>query len=462
MNRARVRFGTVVGACLLAISCGDVVSQPIGAASGADAGVSDAPVHADGGADAPDAAGDGSALCALSGPIAVPGTSLCLGDLGNVFRFAACACDSLEVSGILQVDSATVAGDAGPTSGDVASIAANGIVATNAESTVLGSVWAGGAGIQNAPAVTLRHFGYVAHDVQSGGPIEIGGTYSVGGDVWANGNVTIDADAGLSVQGTVHIPAGDTATGVQGTIVNGPVQVGAPCNCAQPLNIGAIVAAFASHNDDAAAGLTASSTLGGTVTLTCGRYYVAAIAGATVTLQVKGRVAILVDGDVNVTQAFTVQLAPGAELDLVVKGDFSVMGSLAIGDADQPARTRLYIGGTTLSLSANAQPLAADVYAPNATLELSSKLEMWGALFAQSIQLSGAFTLHYDPSALSVPPSGSCPSAGQSCTSCDQCPASAPACKQGTCSPCVTDADCCAPLLCSLPSGQCVLAPPTQ
>lgn len=457
MNRASVVLAGTALAYAFVSACGDVVSQPIGAAPGADAGVSDAPVHADGGADASDAAGDAPDFCALTGPIAVPGTSLCLGDLGNVFRFAACACDSLEVSGILQVDRAPVAGDAGATSGDVASIAANGFVATNAESTILGSVWAGGSGTQGAPAVTLRHFGYVAHDVQSGGPIEIGGTYSVGGDVWANGNVMIDADAGLSVQGTVHVPTGDTATGVQGTVVNGPVQVGAPCNCAQPLNIGAIVDAFKGHDDDAAAGLTESSTLAGPVTLPCGRYYVAAIAGANVTLQVNGRVALLVEGDVNVTQALTVQLAPGAELDLVVKGDFSVMGSLAIGDADQPARTRLYLGGTTLSLSATAKPLAADVYAPNATLELSSDLEMWGALFAKSILLSGAFTLHYDPSALSVPPSGSCPSAGGSCTTCDQCPASAPACKQGTCSPCVTDADCCAPLVCA-PGGSCVLA----
>jgi hypothetical protein len=462
MNLPRAVASVAVAASFLAVACGDVVSQPIGAAPVTDAAapdVADAPTPADARADAPtDAPADAPAFCSGTGPIAVPGTSFCLGDLTSVFRFAACACDSLAVSGTLTVDIAPSAGDAGAAKGDVASIAANGAVSTNAQTNVLGSIWAGGAGAQGAPAVTLRDFGLVAQDVQSGAGIEIGGSYIVGGNLWANGDVTLDTGASLTVQGTVHIPSGDTATGVQGTVVNGPVQVGAPCDCSNPTDIGAVVDAFANYNDDASRGFSASTTLDGNVTLPCGRYYVAAVAGTDVALQITGRVALLVDGDVNVTHSLTVTLTPGAELDLAVKGGFSVMGSLAIGDTAHAAHTRLYVGGTTFSLSATVMPLAAAVYAPKATLQLASDLQMVGALFAQSMQFSGAFDLSYDPSVLDVTGSSGCEPSGKSCNTCNDCPAATPACKSGTCAPCVTTADCCAPLECDIGSGQCVLA----
>jgi hypothetical protein len=457
MSRARACFAAAVAAVASAIGCGDVVSQPIGAASVADAGGGDAPIHGDAGADAADARSDAPAFCSGQGPVPLPGTSVCLGDLANVFRFAACACDALAVSGKLWTDSFDGPPDGGIANGDLASIAANGAVSTNSVTSVAGSVWSGGATAQPGPAVTLRGSGTVMHDVRAGGPVEVGGTYLVQGDVWSNGNVTLDTGASLSVVGTVHLPAGDTATGVQGTVVNGPVQVAPPCDCSSPIDVGSVVAAFATNNDDAAIGLTPGATLAGTVALPCGRYYVASIAGTDATLQVNGRVALFVAGDVNVTQSLAVQLAPSAELDLFVAGNFSVIGSLAVGDANAAARTRLYVGGTTLTLSATATPLAADVYAPNAVLQLAADLEMWGALFAKTMQFSGAFTLHYDTSVLQLAQSGGCAPGGKSCTTCNDCSGATPACKSGTCAPCATTADCCAPLVCAS-DGRCVLA----
>ncbi|HEX8794075.1 MAG TPA: hypothetical protein VF765_24200 [Polyangiaceae bacterium] len=456
MNLARVVLACALAGWACVVACGDVVSQPIGAGAAGDAGGGDVLVHSEGAVDVVDAAGDASAFCSGQGPITLPGMNMCLGDLANVFRFAACACDALDVSGTLYTDSFDGPPDGGASSFELASIAANGEVSTNSKTNVGGSVWSGGADAPSRAGVTLRGNGTILHDVRSGGPVEVGGTYLVQGDVWSNGNVTLDTGASLAVVGTVHVPAGDSATGVQGSVVNGPVQVTPPCDCSSPIDVGAVVALFASDNDDSVAHLSPSSTLDGTVSLPCGRYYVASIAGAIVTLEVKGRVALFVSGGVNVTQSLTVKLAPSAELDLFVAGDFSVMGSLAIGDANAAARTRLYVGGTTLSLSATASPLTADVYAPNATIQLAADLEMWGALFAKSMQFSGAFTLHYDTSVLQLPASGGCEPPGKSCNSCNDCPAAAPACKSGTCSPCATTADCCAPLECE--SGQCVLA----
>ncbi len=237
----------------------------------------------------------------------------------------------------------------------------------------------------------------------------------------------------------------------------GPVSIAPPCDCTSPIDVGAIVAAFASDNDDATVGLSPTTTLGGTVSLPCGRYAVATIQGASVTLQINGRVALLVTGDLAVTRSLQIQLAAAAELDLFVRGNVSIGGSLAIGEAGHAARTRLYVGGSTVALSATAAPLAANVYAPNAVLQLASNLEMWGALFAKSMQFSGDLTLHYDTSVLQVSQSSGCDVAGGSCTSCGDCGGAAPACTAGTCVPCTTSADCCAPLACAA-DGRCVLA----
>jgi hypothetical protein len=390
------------------------------------------------------------------GPISLPGTSSCLGNLADVFRFAVCACTSLDVSGTLSTDSSDSSADAGGNAGaGVASVACNGEISINATTSIGGSLWAGAPSTAGAPAVTLRGSGTIARDVRSGAGVEVGGKYLVEGDVWANGNVVVDTGASLAVVGTVHVPPGDTASGVQGSVVNGPVAVGPPCDCAHPIDVAAVVAAFAGDNDDASIGLAPDAMLVGTVSLPCGRYYVGGVQGSSVTLLVNGRVALMVNGDIDVTQALKIALAPGAELDLFVKGNFSVMGSLEVGDSGAPARTRLYVGGTIFALSATAAPLAANVYAPNATLQLASGLEMSGAFFAQAMQLSGDFTVHYDTSVLQVAQGSGCATGGGACTTCDDCGGATPACKAGTCAPCATNDDCCAPLVCD--AGRCVL-----
>ena len=96
--------------------------------------------------------------------------NLCAGDLANLFRFAACACTSFDVSGVLTTDSFDSTVDAGAT--QVASVAANQALSANSTTTIGGSVWAGGAGLaQGAPrcCCPARPQGVVAHDIQSGG-----------------------------------------------------------------------------------------------------------------------------------------------------------------------------------------------------------------------------------------------------------------------------------------------------
>ncbi len=452
-------------ACALA-GCGDELAQAIGGGAGdaGDAGAAgeaspprDATTDSDASPDAP--AGDGG-FCSGHGPVALPGTGLCTGDLAGIFRFAACACTSLEVSGVLATDSFDSTSDAGAAA--TASIGSNGSVQANSTTTLGGSVWAAGQGLApGASAVTLQGTspGVVARDLQSGGPVTIGGPYRVGGSVWADGNVTLASGGSLTVGGIVYLPAGDTAAGVaaDGGIVTAAVSVAPPCDCTPHFDIGTIVAGFASGNDDGPLPVTMLDNPTKTVALPCGRYYVDGIHGGPVTLDVSGRVVLAVGGDVSVTGDLTITLEPGAELDLFVAHDVTLTGSnVVIGDTASPARARVYVNGN-FTMSASAM-VSANLYAPHAILALSSDFTMRGALFAQELQLSGAFTIHYDTSVLQVPGTSGCQPTGGSCSSCNDCSGATPACRGGTCKPCVTDADCCAPLRCARGTGLCVLA----
>lgn len=442
---------------LEATGCGDVVVQPIGFAPGQPI----ARPLVDGGAVRLDAGAP--SFCAGQGPIPLPGRSACIGDLADVFRFAACACKSLDVSGSLSTDSFDSTSDAGPASGDFASIGSNGEISTSSMLSIAGSLWTGGPGPDGGPAVTLSGGvsagGTIANDVHSAADMQVGGKYLVGGDLWANGNVVVEPGGSLAVLGTVYVPAGDSTSDVQATVVNAPVPVTVPCSCSTPIDVGGVVAAFANGSDDSSVGLATDAPLTGTVSLPCGLYYVPAIAGDAVNIQVTGRVALFVAGDIAVTQDLRIELAAGAEVDLFVAGNVSIMGGFEIGDADSPARARIYVGGTTLALAANASPLAANIYAPNAVLELASHFEMWGSILAGRLQLSGDFALHYDTSVLQVAEASGCAPAAGACQSCGDCGGATPACKAGTCAPCATTADCCAPLGCDA-SGRCVLAIP--
>jgi hypothetical protein len=367
------------------------------------------------------------------------------------------ACASLDASGKLTTDAFDSTADGGPASSNAASVAANGAVSANAHTSVGGSVWAGGVGVATGnPAVTLKGDGTVAHDVQAGGDVAVGGIYQVGGDLFAAGNVTIQSGS-LSVVGAVHLPNGDSATGVTagGGVVHGPVQVSPPCDCSNPIDVPTLVAARKTSNDDASIGLAVSALdqPAGPVTLPCGQYYVDGIQGGTVTLDVQGRVALFVGGDLSTTQALSVTLAPGAELDLFLAGSVSIQGTASLGDVAAPARVRLYVGGASFTLSANAT-IGANLYAPNAVLQLSSSFQMWGSILAQGLQFSGDFAIHYDTSVLQVP---GCTPPGSPCKTCDDCSGATPSCKAGTCSPCASNADCCAPLECNQGTGRCQL-----
>lgn len=454
----------IAWALLWFAGCGDVVARPIGEIAGAADATSgsDAPAFSDG-----SPPNDATAICQGSGPIPLPsdGGQRCTGDLARLFRFALCACQTLDASGTLSTDSFDSSNDAGPGDVDIsASIGANGEVSTNATTTgsgsppavvVGGSVYAGGQNLHRRAAVTLGGSGTVLGDVQAAGDVEVSGSYQVAQNVDTTGNVVLEPGASLSVLGQVTLPSGDSAAGVSavGGVHDATVSVAPPCDCANPIDVASIVAAHEQDNDDAAIGLSTGALVqpSAPVELPCGQYYATGIQGGAVTIQIAGRVALFVDGDISVDDGLVIALAQGAQLDLFVSGNVNLMGTTTFGAPNAPARVRMYVGGSSLQLAASAR-IGVNAYAPNAIVALASAFEMWGALFAQAFQFSGDFQIHYDTSVLMA---DGCAPSGGSCATCDDCAGSTPACKGGQCVPCVTTADCCAPLQCS--AGSCVL-----
>ena len=386
-------------------------------------------------------------FCLGSGPIIpIPGANTkCSGDIGaTTFLFAVCACRDVSVSGNLFTDSlpATDGGSAG----NGGSIGANGAVDTNSMLRVNGSVWARASA--GSPALHTKQASTIFGDVHAGADVVADQPLTIADNLYVNGNVTGSVSCSVG-----DVPSGFTAPGLSasGGTINAPVSFVPPCDCLHILDVGAIVTAFSGANSDPAAGLTPASFASfpaAPVTLPCGQYYFEGLGGGPVDLTIGGRAAVFVKGDFDARSGLKLALAPGAELDLFISGNL-LLGNATLGSSTSPARVRMYVGGTNFTLAGSAT-IGANIYAPNANVALASDFDMAGSLFVGSLQLSGAFTIHYDETILSTT---GCAQTGGSCGTCHDCSGATPACIAGTCAPCVTDSDCCAPLRCS--QGRC-------
>jgi hypothetical protein len=342
--------------------------------------------------------GDRAAFCAGSGPpVLADGT--CTGQLAAAnFRQAVCACGLLSLSSDLATDGfdsrvapwapggggADVAGNAGVDFG--------GALDVGGAFTVAGGVQAG----------TALH---VLSDLQvSGGLGRPSSAVTVGGAAGIGGGVDV---ASLNVTGTLTTPAGAPQSGAvaAAAMATAPVSVPLPCRCDpdQVVDVAGLVAQQQLSNHDAEAGLdpAALADLSGdaTLELPCGRFYLSRIQatnGGGVTLRATGRNALFVGGNVTLDGPFTVELAPGAELDLFVAGVLNVPGGVRLGDPQRPQALRIYLGAPgSLNLSASST-VAANVYAPTADVSASAPLELFGALLVDHLNLSGKMTVHYD------------------------------------------------------------------
>jgi hypothetical protein len=194
------------------------------------------------------------------------------------------------------------------------------------------------------------------------------------------------------------------------------------------------------------------------LTIPCGRVTLSQIAGlGNITVHVTGMAALFIEGSVDVTGNVSFNIDPGAEVDVFVKQDLTVRGTLALANKDRPAAGRIWVGGAQ---AINLQsPWVGNLYAPQAPVSATVGLDVWGSIVAYDFSTDVYASFVFDRAILSS--GGKCiaprPPAGL-CTRCQWCWGGS-ACVSGVCAACRTDGDCCSLSICA--NGQCVpqLAP---
>ncbi|MCE9670595.1 hypothetical protein LY474_22575 [Myxococcus stipitatus] len=343
------------------------------------------------------------AFCASTGPLmlvsdGVTDEKVCTGQLAErAFRHALCSCDRLAFSAALSTDAFRGSLGKYTPGGQGGGVATNGGLAANDTVKVGGELSAGGGdGIRLGRSLTVQGVLY------SGGPLTGDVTAEVTGDAWVRGDVGL---ASLKVDGKLAVPEGRLMSGdVQATQVSRePVASLAPCACdaGSLLDVPGLIANHATRNHNAAIGLDPDSLRGFTgersLELPCGRFYLSGIEGeGRLDLVVRERTALFVRDSIVIGERLSIEVVPPGELDLFIGADLTVAGAFALGSTDAPARTRVYVAGHgTLGISAGSV-VAGNLYAPDATLNLSGNAEVFGSLFVRHLEASGTLAVHYD------------------------------------------------------------------
>jgi hypothetical protein len=116
---------------------------------------------------------------------------------------------------------------------------------------------------------------------------------------------------------------------------------------------------------------------------------------------------------------------------------------------------RVYAAGSREIALPGTDAIAMNLYAPHAKVTVSAPGNVYGALFAESVEAKSSLFVHYDRAILRADETCSI-DAPQSCASCDLC-GSESACVAGKCAACTSDSDCCSPLVCE--QGACQALP---
>jgi hypothetical protein len=447
---AMMRFGAaaaLVGAAVLAAAGGGcTIKRKLGE------------VHRDGGG------ADAVPLCLQGGPAVQlgTGTAVCAGDLAaRTFRFALCSCVDLDMGAGFHTDSFddhvgpyTPSGGLSPGGGPVG---INGQVSIRADAEVEGTLIVAGQGASSIGDAETIH-----GDLKTNGDLAVGKMVLVRRNAWIHGNIT--APDGVTIAGKLVQPPGTAAPSgpllVGGGTQSAEFAITPPCACGRG-DDAAIVAAVAdarAHNDNAMVPLTPGALVDRhgdpdqAVSLPCGRFYVDEVSGtAPLTLFVQGQAALFVGGDFTAWAGLNVDLAPGAELDIFVAGNFTLGSATTWGDPLRAAALRVYVAGSVASM-ANATQFAGNLYAPNATVA-AQNIEVFGSIVAGGLRSTDSVAIHFDRAVLTAGASCGDDTGPRVCATCSDCSGN-DGCGGGQCGRCDKDLDCCDPLVCI--SGSCM------
>ncbi len=406
-----------------------------------------------------DDGGSTTGTCGLTSPVVnVQDQATCTGRLAAMrFTNALCSCGNLQMADYLATrgfDSSQGAYQAGQSDDGGASVAVNGSYSSLAGVTDVGGSLsvAGTADLQLVGMLQVRGDFYAAGNVTATGAATVSRNAWLGGNFAGLGPLTVTGD--LHHAGIVVALPLTAATNQRQTVV---IEQSCPCQASDLLDIAALVNAAKLDNDNTSLGVSSdvfASIIGPAQwTLPCGRAYLSQIGGTgSLVVHVMGMAAVFVDGSIDLKGTLSFDLAPGAEIDVFLKQDLLVEGSLSLANKDRPAAGRIWVGGT--QVSSLTSPWIGNLYAPRAHVGSLVGLEVWGSIFAGDFSSGAYASFVFDRAVLAAGDNCSAPRppAGL-CTQCQWC-SGGNACMSGTCGACTDDSDCCSLSVCA--NGSCV------
>lgn len=459
-----------------------------------------------------------SEFCTGEGTVVVVGGGgECAGEIAEeTFQFGLCTCDTMTIQSQLTIDAFdSTMGPYDPAMRiNDGHLGVNGELNAGGKVSIYGSSFVGGGGFSVGSDSLVVKTAFAA-----GTATQASASTSIGRNAFFDGNVVgrynIDGNLYVPVTATV---SQQTLNNLMGQLIRGPIRPNSPCPCGadEILDVGALTSWAAMHNDNHVENVVTATTWEAgegpdDITLPCGRYYLTGIEHPRgLTIRAEGRTVLFVDGDMNIGGGLNLEIDQDAEIDLFVAGNVSVQAAARLGDPAYPSRVRTYVGGTEDIVFTASSEFGGNLYAPRADVYFEASATLYGALFANNVSFTGNALVHFDravraagddceedpmPMDGGVPDgavgmdgggvpdgavgmdagmddggtpvdAGQDPDAGtpdtgpQGCMSCNECPSNLgcvipPGDTMGTCTACVDDLDCCAPLSCI--SGVCMI-----
>jgi hypothetical protein len=307
-------------------------------------------------------------------------------------RYALCSCSALVVDLGLFTDGGSGSGMRGP---PPAAVGSDEHVVVAGPALVAGALEAAGhAGASFGDRAGI--FG----TLRSAGTLSTNQFLSIDRDAFVGGDVLGVMNIGgiLHVSDVSYISSGVDARGLSVE----PIMVKPPCDCGAAPDLKGAIAEHAKINDNGAIHLAPDALAGEktSLDLPCGAFYLSQVKTPPMQeleLRVHGKTGLFVGGDVWLGDGLRILLDPAAELDLVIGGNLTA--PFGIGGSTNAAHVRVWMAGATLHMGL---PLAAAVYAPNATVIADGDLRVDGALFAAAISAPGDVHVHYDAEILNA------------------------------------------------------------
>jgi hypothetical protein len=377
---------------------------------------------------------------------------------------------------------------------------------TSKQFHVGGDFWVfGAAGLASKGDITVKQKTYVKANWSVAGNDRLFGEARINGPslaVTGAGNLTFNST--LFTQATpcnaTTVPAGTSTASPKCTPQAFDPLLKEPCGSASDLiDVKGIVEYFRdpAHNDNALINLPynalAAPTAPVRLELPCGYYYLDSIGGnQNITIVVKGRTAVFIGGAAAINIEMTFDVEPTASIDLFIGGVVDIAHPITLGSPAYPRLTRMYIGsgavgaagtsctavsqcgsgicsacprspfgvcsGTGSCVGGNGYSQAINMsqggsfngllWAGYGSFSSSNPVEMYGSIFTNYIDFSGALKVHYDNAAAKT--GDECPPIppGSACESARDC-GGTQACINNTCAACTANSQCIPPQVCN-------------